>query len=247
MYFVEWVSILNADDERWDGITYCEERMSDLQKNFVCKWQAHLHAYEYCMWHWAIEAQGFGWMFGKCMCMLPQNILPSPCLMVWPKHVGLSSCTHECTPLSSQQQLPHCAAHSQGLRHRPGVSPIAAVIWPSPHLPLLLNLISDQQPKNWKFQQHGSCYHCIPADLLAHVYIMDIWSPLPVEVRVSYSYPWILMESPSNIRTEWGLHKDWTRTWCGIRSPLEVHQESTWSPSRVHQESSWSPSGPILR
>ena len=26
--------------------------------------------------------------------------------------------------------------------------------------------------------------------------------------RVSYSYPRILVESPSNIRTEWGLHKD---------------------------------------
>ena len=69
--------------------------------------------------------------------------------------------------------------------------------------------------------------------------------------RVSYSYPWILVESPSNIRTEWGLHKDWTRTgpglgqdwkWtgCGVTSQVDnfpVHFQSTSSPLVV--QSTW--------
>src|SRR5258708_2824463 len=83
------------------------------------------------------------------------------------------------TSPSSQLQLPCrvvlpcCAMCSRVSRHAPGVSPVVAVIQPSLHLPLLLNLISDQQPKNWHFQQRGSCSHCIPAALTAQ------YTPVP--------------------------------------------------------------------
>jgi hypothetical protein len=37
VFCMEWVSVMNVDNVRRDGIMYREDRVSDLQKVFVCK------------------------------------------------------------------------------------------------------------------------------------------------------------------------------------------------------------------